>query len=415
MKHTRFAFVIFLILHSGLNSCKTVEDSKNKNLFGGLFGNSQKNYITLKSGKRINVNTYKIDATVEQEVMSWLESEKTFQRAPTGPQHIYLKGEAPILLGKHETILSPAEVSGLVFYSNQGYQAFTAYWNGEEYKRNEDSAPITKKQIESIFLATVSALNQLPKNNETVFFGAPLSLNDWKGLLEPGKIFKQNNFTSTSTKQSIASDFANDFYQSSDESQTVFPYIFSVKANCGGSRIGRYSTYIGEEEILFPPNHEFKVISNSYDEEKKSYNIELEDMSSCKDKNTEKFMIPKVCRYTDESIAFSNSKGDVIARLPEEGMLVVSSINDRLMGYVPVSLDIDHIKCSKDYCGVAEIDLQNEDKEWVNAVLEIEEKKIPIEIARDFPLVPNIYHEDEKLNFVVYGFLEEMPNCQTIQ
>jgi hypothetical protein len=158
------------------------------------------------------------------------------------------------------------------------YDAFRQYFNGEELKQVRDR--LNDNQVEPLFLATISAINKLPKHKSSVYFGACLDLKTFLPLLKPGKFFSQRNFTSTSLSQEVAFGFSS----CTPGNIEMGSMMFTIENSHSGSDVSEFSAIRAEKEILFLPGQPFRVksfieVPKGESSETTMYEVQLVDES----------------------------------------------------------------------------------------------------------------------------------------
>ena len=147
----------------------------------------------------------------------------------------------------------PEEVMAVQDYTGTTYGAINATLRGN------DAAVLAKplttaektKYLEDARFAS-AALDALPNYTGTVYRGASLP-NDVVDQYVVGKVMAEKAFTSTSLKPDVAENFSG----SGDGFKAVNYTISSKK----GKAVGSLSAVPKEEEILFKPDTQFKVLS----------------------------------------------------------------------------------------------------------------------------------------------------------
>lgn len=242
------------------------EDSRTKNFFSIFSPGARQNY-RLPSGRELNLPKY----VIEPQVVSALGR---------NPFKLYVdkiignESTKRFLEPMKEYALSEIEGTALVSYSSWSYALFKDYLEGKEIPTVPSR--IEASQAEPLFLATIAAVNKLPKYKGTVYFGACLDIETFRPLLSPEKIFAQRNFTSTSTDPDVSLSFAT------CSGRQLGSFLFTVLESKSGAEISKLSLVKGELEILFLPGHPFRVMSfkklpNESESDADQYEVVLTD------------------------------------------------------------------------------------------------------------------------------------------
>lgn len=187
-----------------------------------------------------------------------------------------ISGLKQIIRAERRLRLDFAEASAVYSYTVENYLGLASYFNAfNTGQRSEltDSDRFAEVNIKAI----LSALNGLPSYTGDVYFGQILNMEEWQDKLKVGKIFSQANFTSSSYLRMIAEEFAAWGRGPEGATRSV---LFKVKDSCGGHLISPVSSSNSEAEVLFRPDHLFKIISVNVDEQEQ-YFIEMEESKPC--------------------------------------------------------------------------------------------------------------------------------------
>jgi ADP-ribosyltransferase exoenzyme len=238
-------------------SCKThsgapPEETGNLHSVGTFSKESR--LVRFPSGNSFDPTKYKLDASAEAEIVSWLRDKTTlFTNADFSAFFAQAKVDG----------LTDAETAGVIYYTRAGYRDFANYF-AKISERTGLSAPPggpapDDEMLEALFRAAVSAVNKLKADSGDAYFGAQLPVDETLKSLKVGGWFQNRNFTSSSLDIDIANRFAGRGAEPPDLNKGSFMFILRNRKN--GAFISRYSLYPNEKEILYSPNYPFKVQS----------------------------------------------------------------------------------------------------------------------------------------------------------
>ncbi len=244
------SFVNLSLVFSSLVSCKnssSLQPTENDSGVQSLFSESKEWHLKLRSGRTIDVKDYKLDPMTSRAIATLIRSNKELNLADDKIKEIAPRAPE----------LSEVELSAIYFYTKYLFSVFSKYL-GEE-KNIEYRYGLEEADVELMFLATISAVNKLPKYSGDVFFGAKLPEEDYIKILKKGKDYFQDNFTSTSTDIRVAKSFATMGVDKSGYAS----FVFKVTNSRSGVDISNISRFKREKEVLFPPTRPFKVMKLS--------------------------------------------------------------------------------------------------------------------------------------------------------
>jgi hypothetical protein len=234
----------------------------------GLFGSSQSNEkqeITLRDGRVIDVPNYKLDSKTAAIVDGNPSSQNILSVLGPVQNEIVTKNG-----------LTSAESAALMLYVGNAYRAYAEYLAGAT--TFSELSEMSVKEIEALFLATISAVNKFPKTKATVHFGACLPLDVYLPLIRPGEFFSQRNFTSTSMELDTAAIYARCIDKPEHGEMN-----FTIDNSHSGADISEFSILSFEKEVLFPPAQPFRIKSikerpKARPDQSVGYNIVLEEL-----------------------------------------------------------------------------------------------------------------------------------------
>jgi hypothetical protein len=255
---------IFQVLLGGLaasvclSTCVKKEDSnhspdgsKAKGL-RDIFTKIPKQSLTLRTGQEIDLKTFKLTQEDNQKFESILK------------RHLFWRSFD--ISKNNDGILLSSELFALKIYSEHNYKLFSAYFDGSLYRNLKGlETEIDKERVDILetgLIATVSAINKLPKARTKVHFGACMKRTYIDSLWRNRELFTNLNFTSTSVSREIAMGYSY-CPQTAGQNEENAGYLFTLENSTLGASISKYSSYDDEAEILYLPKSSFKLKSIS--------------------------------------------------------------------------------------------------------------------------------------------------------
>jgi ADP-ribosyltransferase exoenzyme len=219
--------------------------------------------LRLPTGKTINPATYRLEAPVEKSIAEWY---KKYADDSLGERFSYARAAA------EKSGLSLAEFFGIYFYTSKGYVDFVDYFSmGEKLMRSGQkldgrffTMPLSFEMVDSLFRAAISGFNKLPVSRSSSYFGATMPIDDILPNLKVGAIFRSQNFTSTTAEREVALGYAgrNLAGEVAGSARRGYgSFLFKVENGTKGASVAQLSNVPGESEVLFRPNHPFRVKS----------------------------------------------------------------------------------------------------------------------------------------------------------
>ena len=245
-----YSLCIALLLNSGCLVAR--RDSQTRETSSTTESDASTSLIKFPSGNSFQPESFRLDQASEEQIVTWI-AQKTTLAAQSDYRNRLAKGL--------QAGLSKAEVSALYYYSDSGYLDFAAYFRKDKSERyGIGGGQPSDEMLEQLFRATTSALNKLDKAEGDVFFGAILPGKPYLASLQPGSVFQNQNFTSTSRNLKTAMTFTGrNVHNPYGEGNASF--FFKIERSKNGRFIGPYSQSTAEEEVLYLPNHMFRVRS----------------------------------------------------------------------------------------------------------------------------------------------------------
>lgn len=247
MKLNIFWFTL-LLSFAGCKHKSTDEPTSSEQF--NFFNAKEEKFETL-DGKEILLREYKLTSEVTERIKQIIKAHfglRELQKYPTYKKAV-------------QNGLNEFEATSLIYYTGGGARLFGEWLSDRTMKSEDDD--LSSVDIEALFLGTISGLNKLPPSNSRLYFGATLTERYLKDYIQKGKLWSNNNFTSTSLDREVAETFATGSNDKSDKR-----CIFIIDNSTHGRKIDEFSSYPKEKEVLFIPMQQFKIISTS--NEKKS-------------------------------------------------------------------------------------------------------------------------------------------------
>jgi hypothetical protein len=155
--------------------------------------------------------------------------------------------------------LSKDDVLGIYDYTtNDGYDVMNGYLRNPA-AHDTEAAAAAQQRVDR----AVAGLEKLPQYDGVSYRGTNLPPDVLKAW-EPGEVVSDKAFMSSSVDRRVADSFGKE--------------VFMRIVGHSGVDIAPLSRFANEVEILFKPGTEFRVLSKTWDDQLKRWNLELEEV-----------------------------------------------------------------------------------------------------------------------------------------